>query len=92
MVNKMLSWSAYQTTATSFGIETFQDEPKKVIDMFFEVNDVSVSLPTGYGKSSIYQAAPVVDRSLLQENRLLYIYYVNVIWPRGFSASALILN
>ena len=50
MVNKMLSWSAYQTTATSFGIETFQDEPKKVIDMFFEVNDVSVSLPTGYGK------------------------------------------
>ena len=62
MVNKMLSRSAYQTTATSFGIETFQDEPKKVIDMFFEVNDVSVSLPTGYGKSSIYQAAPVVDR------------------------------
>ena len=30
--------------------------------------------------------------SLLQENRLLYIYYVNVIWPRGFSASALILH
>ena len=43
MVNKMLSWSAYQTTANGFGIETFQDEPKKVIDMFFEVNDVSVS-------------------------------------------------
>ena len=30
--------------------------------------------------------------SLLQESRLLCIYYVNVIWPRGFSASALILN
>ena len=30
--------------------------------IFFDVNDVSVSLPTGYGKSSIYQAALVVDR------------------------------
>ena len=74
MVNKMLSRSAYQTTATSFGIETFQDEPKKVIDMFFEVNDVSVSLPTGYGQSSIYQAAPVVDRlSSPEEPVALYL-------------------
>ena len=62
MVNKMLSRSGYQTTVTSFGIETIQEEPKKAIDIFFDVNDVSVSLPTGYGKSSIYQAALVVDR------------------------------
>ena len=61
MLNKMLSRSGYQTTATSFGIETIQ-EPKKAIDIFFDGNDVSVSLPIGYGKSSIYQAALVVDR------------------------------
>ena len=29
--------------------------------MFFEDNDVSVSLPTGYGKSLICQAALVID-------------------------------
>ena len=60
MVNKMLSWSTFQTTViydevlkqvcTTFGIETFQEQ-QKAIDIFFEVNDVSVSLPTGYGKS-----------------------------------------
>ena len=67
----MLSWSTFQTTTiydevlrqvcATFGIETFQEQ-QKAIDIFFEVNDVSVSLPTGYGKSSIYQAVPVTDR------------------------------
>ena len=31
-------------------------------DMFFEGKGVSVSLSNGYGKSLIYQAAPVIDR------------------------------
>ena len=36
--------------------------------MFFEDNDVSVSLPTGYGKCLICQAALVIDRlSSLEE-------------------------
>ena len=38
-----------------FGIETFQEEQRKAIDMFSEGNDVSVSLPTGSGKPSIYR-------------------------------------
>ena len=56
----MLSWSTFQTktiydevlrqVCATFGIETFQEQ-QKAIYIFFEVNDVSVSLPTGYGKS-----------------------------------------
>ena len=46
----------------TFGIETFQEAQQKAIDVFFEGNDVSVSLPTGYGKSVMYQAALVIDR------------------------------
>ena len=42
-----------QVCAT-FGIETFQEEHQKAINMFLEGNDDSVSLPTGYGKSLIY--------------------------------------
>ena len=67
MVNKMFSWSTFQTTAiydevlrhvcATFGTDTFQEEQQKAIEMFFEGNDVSVSLPTGYGKSIVYQAA-----------------------------------
>ena len=30
--------------------------------MFFEGNDVSVLLPTDYGRSLVHQAAPVIDR------------------------------
>lgn len=32
------------------------------MDMFFEGNGVSISLPTGFGKSFIHYAAPVIDR------------------------------
>ena len=52
MVNKMLSWSTFQTTAiydevlshvcATFGRDTFQEEQQKAIEMFFEGNDVSV--------------------------------------------------
>ena len=36
-----------QVCAT-FGKKTFQEEHRKAIDMFFEGNDVFVSLSTGY--------------------------------------------
>ena len=83
----MLSWSTFQTTAiydevlrqvcATFGIETFQEEQQKAIDMFFEGNDVSVSLPTGYGKSLIYQAAPVIDRLSSLEETGYNIYFAS---------------
>ena len=84
MVNKIITWSTFQTKAiyddifrqvyVTFGIETFQKDQQKAIDMFFEGNDVSVSLLTGYGKSPIYQAAPVIDRLSLLEETGHYIY------------------
>ena len=63
-MNKMPSRPTFQTTTiydqvlrqvcATFGKETFQEEQQKAIDVFFVGNDVSVSLPTGYGKSLIY--------------------------------------
>ena len=37
-----------------FWIETFQEEQQKAIDMFFECNEVSVSLPTSYMENILY--------------------------------------
>ena len=79
---KMLSWSTFQTTAiydevlsqvcATFGIEAFQEEQQKTIDMFFEGNDASVSLPTGY---IFYTSSRASDRSPLfsRRNRSLYL-------------------
>ena len=47
---------------------------QKLIDMFFEGNDVSGSLPTGSGKSLIYQAGPVIDRLSFLEETGHHIY------------------
>ena len=54
----------------NFGIETFQEEQQKAIDIkFFESNDVFFLLPNAYEKSLLYQAAPVIDRlSSLEES------------------------
>ena len=41
---------------------------------FFEDYDVSVSLLIGYGKSSIYQAAPDIDRLSSLQETVHYIY------------------
>ena len=85
MVNKVHSWSTFQKTAiydevlrqvcAISGIKTFQEEQQKAIYMFFEGNDVSVSLPTGNGKSLIYQAAPgVIDGLSPPKETGHYIY------------------
>ena len=57
----------------TFRIETFQGEQQKAIDMFF---DVSVSLPTGYEKSLLYQVALVISRLFSLEESGHYIYCV----------------
>ena len=65
---------SFRQVYVTSGIDTFQKDQQKAIDMFFEGNDVSVSLPTGYGKSIIYQAAPVIDRLSFLEETGHYIY------------------
>ena len=42
--------------------------------MFLEGIDVSISLPTGYGKSLIYQPTPVIDHLSSKEGTGRYIY------------------
>ena len=53
MVN--FSATVLRQVCATFGIESFQEEQQKAIDMLSEGNDVSVSLPTGSGKSLIYR-------------------------------------
>ena len=66
--------------------------------MFLEGIDVSISLPTGYGKSLIYQETPVIDRlSSLEETGTISIvppvkalaedqvHYLNVLGLQGSS-------
>ena len=42
--------------------------------MFLEDNDVSISLPIGYEKSLIYQAAPMIDHLSSSEETGHYVY------------------
>ena len=107
-MNKTLLWSTFQTTViydevlrevcATFGIETFQEEQQKAIDMFSEGNDVSVSLPTGSGKSLLYRIfniSPLFSRlepaatfiappiKDLTEDQ---VHYLSVLGLRGLSA------
>ena len=81
----MLSCSTFQTTeiydevlrqvCATFG--TVQEAQQKAIDTFFVGKDVSVLLPTGYGKSLINQAAPVMDRLSSLEETGYNIYFAS---------------
>ena len=80
MVNKIILGSTFQTTTiydevfrqvcATFGIEAFQEDQK----MFFEDNNVSVLLPTAYGRSLVYQATPIIDLVSPREETDHYIY------------------
>ena len=98
MLNKMFSRSTFQRTAiydevlrqvcAAFGIETFQEEQQKAIDIFFEGNDVSLSLPAGYGKSLLHQVASVIDHlSSLGEggHYIFYFFYSSQRRPGALS-------
>ena len=64
----------WRPVSATFEIETFQEEQQTTIDVFFEDYDVSISLLIGYGKSSIYQAAPDIDRLSSLQETVHYIY------------------
>ena len=44
-----------------------------LIDKFFEEKDVFVSLPTGYGKSFIFQAIPVIASLVWKKPYTIFI-------------------
>ena len=110
----MLSWSTYQKTAFDnevlgkfaqlLGQRHFKKNGRKPYICFSKLT-VSISLLTGYGKSSIYQAAPVIDGLPSPEEPLTIfivppvkaltedkVHSLNVLGPRGLCASALTLN
>ncbi|XP_078575413.1 ATP-dependent DNA helicase RecQ-like [Branchiostoma floridae x Branchiostoma japonicum] len=47
------------------GVDSFKDKQKEVLRSFLYGKDVMALLPTSFGKSLIYQAAPAVARQML---------------------------
>ena len=93
----MLSWSTSQTTGiydyafrqvcATFGIDKFQGEQQKAIDMFFEGNDVSVSLPTGQPRSPSSSCETIILRNKRQRNNVTkYIHRGNGKTPPTFNS------
>ena len=71
--NKTLYNTAVHQVCAIFGIEKLHLEQQKAIDKFFEEKDVFVSLPTGYGKSFIFQAIPVIASLVCKKPCTIFI-------------------
>ena len=51
---------AVSGVCSTFGVQKLYPQQEKALSEFLSGNDVFVNLPTGYGKSLIYQMAPLV--------------------------------
>ena len=51
---------AFERVCDTFKIPSLYDEQKECLEALFNGKDVYASLPTGYGKSLIFYAAPIV--------------------------------
>lgn len=58
---------------TSLGYEHFKPAQEQVLYHFLAGKDVFVNLPTGYGKSVIYEAAPLCKDFLTGRNSLAVV-------------------
>ena len=47
-----------------FGVTKLFPEQEKALKDFIDKNDVSLNLPTGFGKSLVFQMAPLVHAAL----------------------------
>ena len=56
--------SAVQNACQLFGVETLFPEQFKVLKTFAYGTDVLLNLPTGFGKSLVFQMAPLVHAEL----------------------------
>ena len=52
-----------------FGISSFLPEQQQAMEYFFARNNIFVNLPTGYGKSLIFQSLPIVADVLFSQPR-----------------------
>ena len=71
--NKIVFNAALAKVCNHFGISQLHQEQAEAINAFFEGNDVFVSLPTGYGKSFIFQAIPVMASLLYDKPFTMFI-------------------
>ena len=82
---------AFLRAWSTFKIPGFNSYQKLAIEKFvIQTQDVLVNLPTGSGKSLIYQALPIVFDSIFKEQGHIvnYIPVSQRIWtPRSISAS-----
>lgn len=71
--NETVYVAALEQVCATFGVQTLHEEQRKAIDTFFEGKDVFVSLPTGYGKSVIFQAIPVIASILSKKPCTIFV-------------------
>ena len=60
---------AFDEVKSQFGLANLLPEQEKSIRAFFEGSNVFVNLPTGYGKSLIFQCLPIVADALRGDPR-----------------------
>ncbi|XP_028410500.1 uncharacterized protein LOC114533199 [Dendronephthya gigantea] len=67
--NEQLWKMALEEAKTQFEIDNFMEEQKEAIKAFFQNKNVLVNLPTGFGKSLIYQCLTIVGDVLHKKPR-----------------------
>lgn len=65
---KAIFETSLQSILPRFGLAELKDEQKKALFYLLSGKDVFVNLPTGFGKSLIYQLAPLVAEELSRRN------------------------
>ena len=53
---------------STFGVQNLSPQQEKALSEFLSGSDVFVNLPTGYGKSLMYQMAPLVANELSKQH------------------------
>ena len=64
---------ALNTAADKLNLDDFRPQQRLAIEAFLHGRDVFVSLPTGFGKSAIFQAAPFCCNFLRQSDSCIAI-------------------
>lgn len=59
---------AVSVVCSTFGFEKLYPQQEKALSQYLSGSDVFVNLPTGYGKSLIYQMAPLVANELSKQH------------------------
>jgi len=67
---------AIECAVHHLGLEALKPKQREAIQSYISGNDTFVVLPTGYGKSVIYVALPVIFDKLRGKNTLKVLMYM----------------